>query len=78
MKKQVTISMCLFFLLFSVNVFGKNGIELRRNLVVQAVEKTAPAVVNIKAAKVVERYSNPFRDFFGDDFFSPFFGGNFE
>ncbi|WP_461834844.1 trypsin-like peptidase domain-containing protein [Desulfothermus sp.] len=77
MKKQVTISMFLFFLLFSVNVFGKNGIELRRNLVVQAVEKTAPAVVNIKAAKVVERYSNPFRDFFGDDFFSPFFGDIF-
>jgi len=77
MKKQVTISVFLFFFLFSVDVFGKNGIELRRNLVVQAVEKTAPAVVNIKAAKVVERYSNPFRDFFGDEFFSPFFSDIF-
>ncbi len=73
-KKNFTI-LNLFFLFFLSTICSaySSNIELRKNLVVKAVEKAAPAVVNIKAAKVVERYSNPFRDFFGDDFFSPFF-----
>ncbi len=50
---------------------------IRRNAVVIAVEKTSPAVVNIKARKIIERYANPFRDLFGNDFFSPFFGNIF-
>ncbi len=74
MKRKLGNLICLVFFLFSTHLaLGENGIEIRRNLVVQAVEKTAPAVVNIKAARVVERYANPFRDMFGDEFFSPFF-----
>ncbi len=48
--------------------------DLRYTPVVKAVEKTSPAVVNVKASKVVERQGHPFSDFFGpDDWISPFF-----
>lgn len=68
----------LFFIYFcTTSLAFSSDIDLRKNLVVKAVEKTAPAVVNIKAARVVERYSNPFKDFFGDEFFSPFFNDIF-
>jgi len=77
--KNKTFFLWVLIVLFSSNVAFpvENGILIRRNLVVKAVEKTAPAVVNIKAAKIVERYSNPFRDLFGDEFFNPFFGDIF-
>lgn len=80
MKNKLILTQLLFLFLFIPNMgFAKqdNGLKIRKNLVVQAVEKTAPAVVNIKAAKVVERYSNPFRDLFGNEFFNPFFGDIF-
>ncbi len=47
--------------------------ELRRSPVVRAVERVAPAVVNITAARQEERSLNPFADFFGQEF-QPFFG----
>ena len=77
--KNKTFFLWVLIVLFSSNVAFpvENGILIRKNLVVKAVEKTAPAVVNIKAAKIVERYSNPFRDLFGDEFFNPFFGDIF-
>jgi S1-C subfamily serine protease len=45
--------------------------ELRMTPVVRAVQDASPAVVNIKASKVVQRGSSPFQGFFED--FSPFF-----
>lgn len=50
--------------------------DLRRTPVVRAVEKVAPAVVNISTTTVVERSVNPFGSLFGrDDLFNRFFGG---
>src|SRR5581483_2393096 len=48
---------------------------VRRNLVVQAVEKASPAVVNISTEQVVEQRSSPFpfpQDPFFDEFFRQF------
>lgn len=50
--------------------------EQRRSPVVRAVERVAPAVVNITAARQEERSANPFADFFGREF-QPFFGEMF-
>lgn len=50
--------------------------DLRRTPVVRAVEKVAPAVVNISTTSVVERNVNPFGALFGgDELFNRFFGG---
>ncbi len=45
--------------------------DLRMTPVVRAVQNASPAVVNIKASKVVQRGSSPFQGFFED--FNPFF-----
>ena len=50
----------------------------RRSLVVQAVERASPAVVNISTEEVVERRGSPFpfpQDPLFDDFFRDFFDG---
>src|SRR5438046_7201074 len=44
----------------------------RRSLVVQAVEKASPAVVNVSTEQVVERHASPF-PFPQDPFFEEFF-----
>src|SRR3989454_9686563 len=49
----------------------------RRSLVVQAVEKASPAVVNVSTEQVVERHASPFpfpQDPFFEDFFRAFIG----
>lgn len=52
--------------------------DQRETPVVRAVQRTAPAVVNITSARVVERQVNPFAGFFPgqrlDPFFKEFFG----
>ncbi len=50
--------------------------DLRRSPIVRAVEKVAPAVVNITAARQEQRSMNPFADFFGQEM-QPFFGQMF-
>ncbi len=80
MKKKVVVGyICAVWmvLLLSVPSLASSRRDLRRNAVVIAVEKTSPAVVNIKARKIIERYANPFKDLFGNDFFSPFWGDIF-
>jgi Do/DeqQ family serine protease len=42
--------------------------------VVRAVQKVAPAVVNITTQRMVERRASPFGDMFQDDFFRDFLG----
>ncbi len=72
-----TIPAFSFIILFCLPLLaqareGQHG--LRYTPVVRAVEKTSPAVVNIKASKVIERQGHPFADFYGpDDWLSPFF-----
>ncbi len=53
-------------------LLSKQG-NIRRNHVVIAVQKAAPAVVNIQATKVVEAEVSPFKDFFGPSDIFPFF-----
>ena len=62
----------------SSQAIGEGGVtdDLRRSVVVQTVERVAPAVVGVFAEKTVTDPS-PFRRFGGDPFFdpfSPFFG----
>jgi Do/DeqQ family serine protease len=48
--------------------------DLRMTPVVRAVQKVAPAVVNIHTSRVVEQEINPFGGLFGGDLFEQFFG----
>lgn len=65
MKNLILILVLVSNYLFSSNPF------LRRNQVVEVVEKVSEAVVNISAEKVIKRSISPFEDLFFD-FFSPF------
>lgn len=51
------------------------GDSLRMTPVVKAVQKTAPAVVNITVTRIVERGISPFGQMFGGDHFDSFFDG---
>ena len=54
---------------------GAESDPARRSLVVQAVERTSPAVVNVSTEEVIERRSSPFaspQDPFFDEFFRDF------
>ena len=63
---------CLAVLLMSCPALaGAAEQDLRMTPVVRAVQDASPAVVNIKASKVIERGSSPFQGFFED--FNPFF-----
>ena len=82
--KRISSLSGLFVFFFCIGCFYSSSLlakcspqAIRRDAVVIAVEKTSPAVVNIKAKRIIERYANPFRDLFGNDFFSPFFGNMF-
>jgi serine protease Do len=57
---------------------GWCGSELRENLVVKAVKKVGPAVVNINSEYEVAQQSNPFFGFGRDPFFDSFFRDFFE
>ena len=55
---------------------GPETDPVRRSLVVEAVEKTSPAVVNVSTEQVIEQRGAPFRtpqDPFFDEFFHDFF-----
>lgn len=64
---------CLFLLSF-IFVFSTNGYGTisRRTAVVEVVEKTGPAVVNINTEEVIFQRPNPFSGF-SDPFFDEFF-----
>jgi len=72
--KRRCLAACLLCLFLPTLAVGQAwaGDGLRRSPVVRAVEKIAPAVVNITAARQQERSVNPFADFFGQEF-QPFF-----
>lgn len=64
-----------------ISQLGEKTFVTQENLIVNAVRKANPAVVSIVITKdvpIIERYYeqtpsyDPFRDFFGGDFFSPF------
>jgi serine protease Do len=60
----------------AIGVAHAGDTDPRRSLVVQAVERASPAVVNISTEQVVEGRGSPFptpRDPFFDDFFHDFF-----
>jgi len=61
----------LFFLFVFSNFLFSSNPFLRKNQVVEVVEKVSPTVVNISAEVVVKREVSPFDDLFFD-FFSPF------
>ncbi|EGJ49204.1 trypsin-like peptidase domain-containing protein [Desulfocurvibacter africanus] len=74
---------CLLCLLLTQAYGGRAALaaqtpdnDLRRSPIVRAVEKVAPAVVNITAARQEQRSMNPFADFFGQEM-QPFFGQMF-
>lgn len=60
----------IIFILGSSFLYSSNPF-LRKNQVVEVVEKVSDAVVNISAEKVIRRSVSPFDDLFFD-FFSPF------
>ena len=68
--KIIRLAFCLFYCLFFSSLLWAGTINdnLRYTPVVQAVQKVAPAVVNIHTKKIVERKVNPFRSFFGESF----------
>ena len=61
-------------------VIGGGDTELRRSAIVQAVEQTGPAVVNINTEQLVNQQEQPFpgfrSPFFDDPFFRRFFEPN--
>ena len=65
----------ILILLSVATARGAETDPVRRSLVVQAVEKASPAVVNISTEQIVERRGTPFafpHDPFFDEFFRDF------
>ncbi|MBU1625968.1 trypsin-like peptidase domain-containing protein [bacterium] len=85
MKNNFSIKTCSFVVLsVSIFVFLFNSFNdassqenLRETPIVKAVQKVKPAVVNIstkfKTYQKVNPFRNPFFDFFGDSFSTPFY-----
>ncbi len=67
--------MAVAVLMAAQPVFSAPGESLRVTPVVKAVQKTAPAVVNITVTRIVERGISPFGQMFGRDPFDSFFDG---
>ncbi|NDV28426.1 trypsin-like peptidase domain-containing protein [Desulfovibrio sp. JC010] len=59
----------------SAPAFAAKDTSLRVTPVVRAVQKTAPAVVNINVTRIVERGVSPFGQMFGGQGFDMFFDG---
>ncbi|MCD6404970.1 MAG: trypsin-like peptidase domain-containing protein [Planctomycetes bacterium] len=71
MKRSVTGAFfCIVFLAVAAGADAR--LDARRSAVVRAIERAAPAVVNISTEKVTRRGFFPGQDFFFSD---PFFGG---
>lgn len=71
MLKSFKMKNILFILIIFTNFSFSSNPFLRRNQVVEVVEKVSQSVVNISAEVVVKRQVSPFEDLFFD-FFSPF------
>ena len=67
------VSLLLFLLVAQVPGVAAHTVE-RRSVVVEVVEKVAPAVVNIRTEQIIRRRGSPVFGF-GDDFFDSFFRG---
>ncbi|WP_319763952.1 trypsin-like peptidase domain-containing protein [Maridesulfovibrio sp.] len=75
-KYFLKINLIILLALVSIKpVFAENDDSLRRTPVVRAVQKTAPAVVNISVTRIVERGISPFGQMFGGQGFDLFFDG---
>jgi len=69
--KVLTGCLCFMAWLPALSFAAAAGQDLRMTPVVRAVQDASPAVVNIKASKMVQRNSSPFQGLFND--FNPFF-----
>lgn len=78
MLKKIGILIGIFFAFLDVCVFAQPGIELRKNLIVRAVEHVSPSVVNIYTQKIIEQEINPFSSILGFSFFDDFFPPDFK
>lgn len=73
--RRFFIFMIFLWTLTSVDYVWASSRDMRMTPVVQTVQKTAPAVVNIHTTRIVEQEVHPFGSFLGnDDFFRHFFG----
>jgi serine protease Do len=72
MAKATALLIALLALPARAGARGAESDPERRSLVVQAVEKASPAVVNVSTEQIVERRSSPF-PFPQDPFFEQFF-----
>ena len=75
MAKAATLLLTALFLATQAAARGAESDPVRRSLVVEAVERSSPAVVNVSTEQVIEQRGSPFprpQDPFFDEFFRDF------